>query len=245
MNCGEFDKIVHELDRLSQTGGAGGQSPASEAALAHAESCSRCAKLLTEVEALNFGLRAIAQHDSQQEAPARLEASLLHAFQDRAAKQRGPAVPHATTAGFKTYGWYAAALAAAAIVLLVLGLVRGWIGTGVRALAPNQVGVAQATADTKKPLTIGHPVVSTAAPQPAQSASASDDASAFYALPYADDPTSLDGGAVIRVSVPRSELAGWGLPISGVGGAGPIPADLLVSADGTPQAIRLVSQPNE
>jgi hypothetical protein len=64
-------------------------------------------------------------------------------------------------------------------------------------------------------------------------------------LPYADDTASLDGGAVIRVSVPRSALVAWGLPVSGMGSAGPIPADLVVSADGTPQAIRLVSETNE
>lgn len=264
MNCSEFDKIVHELDRLSQTGGADGQSTTSEAALAHAESCSRCAKLLTEVEALNFGLRAIAQHDAQQEAPARLEALLLQSLRQQRAPRRASmtnTVARVSGAQVKstpwTYTWYAVALGAAALVLFALGAVRAWLATGAHNRAPNPVEMTAGTpAGTKKPLTMGHPIVTTAPHNPAGASTAAtqsaqspviaiDDATAFYALPFADDPTSLDGGAVIRVSVPRSELAGWGLPVSGVEGAGPIPADLLVSADGTPQAIRLVSQTNE
>lgn len=252
MNCGEFDEIVHELDRSSQRVATGIQAPESEAALAHAESCSRCAKLLTEVEALNFGLRDIAKHDAVRKAPPRLEESLLHAFREQAAKQPATAIPHGTPGRLKIYGWYAAALGAAAVVLFALGAVRGWIGTGVREPAPNPVGtVAETPASTKKPLVIGHQVVSAGSHTstgasveavPASQVAASEDATAFYALPYADDTTSLDGGAVIRVSVPRSALVAWGLPVSGMGEAGPVPADLVVSPDGTPEAIRLVSQ---
>lgn len=252
MNCAEFDEIVHELDRLGQAGGGSGQSPASEAAIVHAESCSRCAKLLTEIEALNFGLRAIAQHDAEQQAPARLEASLLNAFREQAARQH---IDGATPiARLRSYGWYAVALGAAAAVLFTLGLVRGWFGTGVRNPAPKPGAVAAIPAGTNKPLRIGNPVVEMGAHNPASASDAAiqsaqpaagDEATAFYALPYADDSASLEGGAVIRVSVPQSALVAWGLPVSGVGGAGPVPADLLISADGTPQAIRLVSETNE
>jgi len=63
-------------------------------------------------------------------------------------------------------------------------------------------------------------------------------------LPYADDSIALDGGAIVRVELPRATLASFGLPVAEFGDAQRILADLVVSADGTPQAIRLVSQSN-
>lgn len=62
------------------------------------------------------------------------------------------------------------------------------------------------------------------------------------ALPYADFPENLEGGAIVRMNLSRAALASFGLPVSDVGDAEPIPADVIVSADGTPQAVRLVSQ---
>jgi hypothetical protein len=72
----------------------------------------------------------------------------------------------------------------------------------------------------------------------------SEQATDFFPLPYADDSALLDGGAVIRVAMPRSTLASWGFPVSGAA-ADRIPAELVVGADGTPQAIRLVAERNE
>jgi hypothetical protein len=67
-------------------------------------------------------------------------------------------------------------------------------------------------------------------------------ANAFTPLPYADDPDSFDGGAVVRVVLSSSALASMGVPVTEIPDADRISADLVVSADGTPQAIRLVSQ---
>jgi len=64
----------------------------------------------------------------------------------------------------------------------------------------------------------------------------------FIPVPYADDPAALEGGAIVRVTLPRSALASFGLPIAESDGADRVSADLVVSQDGTPQAIRLVSQ---
>ncbi len=64
----------------------------------------------------------------------------------------------------------------------------------------------------------------------------------FVPVPYAEDPAALEGGAIVRVTLPRSALASFGLPITESDGADRVSADLIVSQDGTPQAIRLVSQ---
>ena len=67
-------------------------------------------------------------------------------------------------------------------------------------------------------------------------------ATAFVPLPYADDPTAVDGGTVVRVILSRPALASLGLPVADMGATDQIPADLVLSEDGSPQAIRLVSQ---
>ena len=253
MNCEKFEEFVHELDRPGS--GAPGKEPnsESEAALAHAESCSRCAKLLTEVEGLNFALRAIASQDAREMAPARVEAALLGEFRRQGTKSRREQARNdgKTLARFKAYLWYGTAGSAAVAALFALGLIRGWMSMPRRQPArtpTSTTATAENAGSTKRPLHLGHSVVTPKVAQgngSAGDAAESEQANDFYALPYADDLASLDGGAVIRVSVPRSELVAWGLPLSGIGGAEPVPADLVVSADGTPQAIRLVAQSNE
>ena len=58
----------------------------------------------------------------------------------------------------------------------------------------------------------------------------------FVPLPYADDPSALDEGTVVRVEMPRAALASFGLPVAAMESDGTVRADLIVSADGTPQA---------
>ncbi|HKV04941.1 MAG TPA: hypothetical protein VJO53_07530 [Candidatus Acidoferrales bacterium] len=62
----------------------------------------------------------------------------------------------------------------------------------------------------------------------------------FIRLPYTDDPGALADDAVVRVVLTPAALASLGLPV--IGGEGSVQADLALSEDGTPQAIRLVSQ---
>ena len=63
-------------------------------------------------------------------------------------------------------------------------------------------------------------------------------------LPYAYDPSELEGGAVVRVVLPRAALVSYGLPVEGMGVGDNVTADLVLSQDGTPQAIRLVARAN-
>lgn len=257
MNCAEFDEIVHDLDRSDVAPRPAGGAILPDTVLAHAESCSRCARLLTELEGLNFALHAIAARDAQEQAPADVETALLRAFRKQA--PAGNVQVHSgrpIVVKFRSWRSYAAVAGVAAVVLFGISLLRGWIPTTPRhPISGPTSPIAEAPAASKAPLPIGESIVSPeshgttvtsgAASQAAQTTSATDDPSAFYALPYADDVASVEGGAVIRVSVPRSTLAAWGLPIQGLEQAGAVPADLLVSADGTPQAIRLVSEANE
>ena len=69
----------------------------------------------------------------------------------------------------------------------------------------------------------------------------SQETSAFVSLPYATDPATLEDGTVVRVELTRSTLAAMGMPVTDAGSFDRIPADIMLSEDGVPQAIRLVS----
>jgi hypothetical protein len=187
-----------------------------EKALAHAESCSRCGQLLTETESLDQALHAIATTEGEQEAPAWMESALLREF--RYAKTG--------TSESMSRGRFAA-LGIAAVLLLAAGLSLHRFMPGVKGTGSEQTIQANASASA----TAGQ-----------STPTAVESAADFIALPYADDPDGVEGGTVVRVELSGPALASLGMPVSLAGSSGSIAADLLVSDDGTPQAIRLVSQ---
>jgi len=213
ISCGQFRDVVHDLDRSGTPGPA-----LREAALAHAESCSACAQLLTDTEALDFALQAIAAHKPDLQAPAWVEATLLQQLRiEKAAAQK------------RRGQWRMVALGAAAVVLLALSLaVRHNPATG-------KAGVSPLSAEATHPAARTEPVAENVSPD-------TQDSTAFVSLPYAADPATLEGGTVVRVELSRSALASMGMPVADASAADRISADIMLSEDGSPQAIRLVSQ---
>jgi hypothetical protein len=236
MDCSQFQKIVHDLERPGTEG-----FTLRESALAHAESCSHCAPLMTGAESLDAALRALAASNGEQQAPPRVGIALIEEFRrQRAASSR------------RRVQRQIAALSAAAAILLVLSFSLYRRTTSGPGVAP----VTNVAEKISAPPVASPTVVPEASPvvAPAESlqqnqilASQSEDsayATTFVPLPYADDPSALDDGAVVRVEMPRAALASFGLPVAAMESDGTVRADLIVSADGTPQAIRLVSQDN-
>jgi hypothetical protein len=223
MDCKQFEEILHDLDRPGTTGAA-----LSESALGHAESCSRCAALLTQSEWLDFALLELRKASAEKQAPPRVEAALVGRFRRAkgiAARQRI----------FRQAG----ILSAAAGVILVVGVALSHRPEP----GPVQGVASNAAATPAQPKQAIAPPTEAAPPEAASSeASDNEYATDFYPLPSADDSTAADGGAVVRVVLSRSALASLGLPVVDAGNGEPISADLVVSVDGTPQAIRLVSQ---
>ena len=217
MHCVEFKEIYHDLDRPGTQG-----YRFRERALTHAESCACCGLLLTDGEALDFALGNLSQHNAGREAPPRVEAALLREF--RVAKLAGSR---------RRVREQLAALSVAAAILLAMGLgvqhrIASRSSTAVQSaqLAPDSSAAAvDNTAATNEQVEDEY-------------------ASGFVPVPYADDPAALEGGAIVRVTLPRSALASFGLPITESDGTDRVFADLLVSEDGTPQAIRLVPDAN-
>lgn len=232
MDCFQFEELFHDLDRPGTEGFA-----AREAALAHAESCSRCGQLLTQAESLDLALRALSARENGEQAPLRLEKVLRDEF------RRGKGA-----LSRRKVRWQIAALGTAAAVLLALGL-----SLRHRGVQTGGSGGSQQNASAVGVGNMSSPTVadSSAADSNGQEDAApesrtidSESATAFVPLPYADDSMSTEGVAIVRVVLSRPALASLGLPVTDMGATDHIPADIIVSEDGAPQAIRLVSQSN-
>ena len=154
-----------------------------------------------------------------------------------------------------------AALGATAAVLLALGFWLHFAHSKTPSISINEQPIAPsapspapaqvpASANSAQPSAPTSPVSPTTVPSsPANVQRASLEAesqtdAAFIRLPYSDDTGSLDNDAVVRVVLTPATLASFGLPVTGLGSGEPVQADLAVSQDGMPQAVRLVSGNN-
>jgi hypothetical protein len=183
---------------------------------------------MIEVEALDFSLRGLAAQEADLQAPSRVGTALIAEFRREK-----------TAASQRRVRWQVAVLGTAAALLLALGVslghrgnavLKGGLAPGISAGSASQSGRTTASADLQQ--------------SPALDVDPGDSeyATAFVPLPYADDPTASDGGTVVRVVLSRSALASLGLPVTDMEETDQIPADIVLSEDGAPQAIRLVSQ---
>jgi hypothetical protein len=243
MDCAEFRDVLHELDRPGTRGAA-----ELDSAMTHAEGCGDCAVLLVEGESLNFGLRKVARETARMPGAARVEAELLQEF--RKAKPK----PVVMIASGRRAQWRIVALGVAAAVLLALGVVIHERNLKQPTVAPVVDAAANQSQSSEPSVAVvdnsstASASASNSAADTAKQPSASNDAqeteyaTAFVRLPYADDPAALEGGSVVRVTMARSVLESYGLPAEGMGTGDRVTADMLVSEDGTPQAIRLVAQ---
>jgi len=125
MDCAAFEKISQHLYRP-----VAAEAGFAEAALAHAESCSHCAALLTEVEWLEFSLRDLARHDVNRRVSPRVESAVLQEFR----------LQKAATAG-RQIRWRLATLGVAAALFLALGFslrITDWASTASPAATTSQ-----------------------------------------------------------------------------------------------------------
>jgi len=237
MKCSQFEEIVHELDRPGTRG-----NELREEALIHAESCGHCGALLAEIESLDFALKGIAKAADGERAAAHVENNLLQEFRRVKGK---PAR--------KRMQWRIAVIGAAAALFLVLGLSLQRFyappeGRDRGSAANIEKNRAQGSTPDAPPQAAIQRNNESKPARPEVAAQANDEldeteiAENFTPLPYADDDSMMVGGSVVRVILSRSALASFGVPLSDAGNGEQIPADLVVSADGTPEAIHLVAQ---
>lgn len=230
MNCKQFEDLAHEI-----AAGKVADEVLLRDATEHAAACNRCGELLAEARTLQSSLSALCDHDRAAGAPAHMESNLRAAFL-RAHKE---AVPQRAARP-----WIAVAGIAAVLMFAVLLVAHYFPRFLNRGAQPNPVAVSP----TPPAPEVAHPVK--VAPQainkdvarhhPRRQPQESETKSDFVRLPYADDPSTIEYGIVVRYQLPRSALAWLGLdaPISETGDL--IVADLFLNQSGMPQAIRFV-----
>ena len=118
MSCRNFEPNIAELARGQMM-----EARVKEDALAHMETCQRCAARFADEQTLTAGLRAVAASRASAETPQRVEAALLSAFRQRANAPFVTAVAPAKTIATPWLPWSIAA-AAALLIFSAFGLPR-------------------------------------------------------------------------------------------------------------------------
>jgi hypothetical protein len=239
MNCEQFKNVMLDLARDAGEEGCEGSLDAATVrdALEHADTCRACDELLEEAEAISLALRELAVRHSSEQAPARVENALLHKLELRRALAMHTASRRRLFIG-------SVAGAAAAALLAITLLWHG--GTPVSSSLP---GAAQSAIQTPPALVSensgGASVDSKFAESQAGWLSGFGDdeqvAGSFVPLSQTFDPGSVDDDTVVRVVLPRAALDSFGLHLADQAkDQADVVADLIVTHDGTPQAIRVV-----
>jgi len=247
MNCQRFETVVSELAR--------GQMMAAEQrseALAHSDECDDCAARLGDEQMLTLGLQSLASEMESLEAPRELEAKLLEAF-----RAREVVVPIAKRSSSR---YWLAAIAAMLLIAISVVVFR-WSNRpaeGPRQLVKqeepkpqiNDKSNEQFARDVEKPDVEDslpqrpkpkrfHPVTPRR-PEVANHVT-KEIATDFIPLSYMSAASlQQEGGQIIRVQLPRSALANFGLPVNMDRYNEKVKADVLYGVDGMARAIRFV-----
>jgi len=251
MNCQRFETVVSELARGQMM--AVGQKTE---ALAHSDVCDDCAARLSDEQMLTLGLQSLASEMESLEAPREIEGKLLEAF-----RARTVVVPITKRQSHSRY-WLAAI---AAMLLIAISVVvfrwsnrqgdepREAIKQEQPQPAVNNKSNEQLAQDVERPS------VDDSLPQPSKpkrihpvtlrrpnNASVANHATKeiatdFIPLSYMSAASlQQEGGQIIRVQLPRSALANFGLPVNMDRYNEKVKADVLYGVDGMARAIRFV-----
>ena len=210
MTCEEFEGIgLERLDTLTSA------DAARAAALAHANSCSRCASLQESWQEARAELQMLRAATRDAQAPQRVEMRLRQEFRNR----------HRTVKARSAAFFAAWALATAAVLF---GAVSWWNwhltqGQHVNISAGNKIGATT-------------PEVA-ATDSPDEPALIADNAGDFTLLP-GNLPQEADDSAIVRVRMQRGALGALGLTVNEERVSDWIQVDLLVGQDGQPKAVR-------
>lgn len=256
MICQQFEQLAPQMARNELR-----DAKLLQDAENHAASCANCGANLVEAREIAASLAALAAHDKSIDSAGHLEFTLRAAFaREHAGSETLGDLKVAPTKSWSSniflgasLGWQAFSLAGAAIIFAIL-LVPGIVGHKTEpdrvAVTPAQVpspAVAQTVvAQTKitPPTQSVGPVVQkhfTASRKLKRNPSEQETTlTGFLALPYADDISTIEYGAIVRLQMSRADLAWYGLPVPISDNGQKITADLFVNGSGTPEAIRLV-----
>lgn len=239
MNCAEFSDVLLELARNAEL-----DESVRKRALAHADACPRCDEELVAARTLTSALRSLAASAAGADAPARVEENLLAEFHRRQASIVVRAKP--------LNRWVVAGVAGlAAAALLSVGLLKPEVFHLQRAASPSAATAAKVSPQNSQiptstqvapasPDAAASPGASTSTASAESNDSETEYATDYVSLPSADDAAFTDDQMIVRVSLPPSALASFGLPVSSDGHDANVLADFVLGEDGMPNAVRLV-----
>ena len=187
--------------------------PDTIAAREHLRTCPVCAAFYESSARLSVELRDLGMETSEAATPSRVEMRLRQEFRTRhkTEKNHGRAV---------VAGW----LLAAATLLLVAGSLFFWHRPGQMAFHPPGQSQLVPAADS--------------GPELGGTLIAENDGDEFALIPGAL-PGLQDETSVVRVQMQRGSLSALGLTVNEERASDVVEVDLLLGADGQPQAYRL------
>src|SRR6185503_13793473 len=208
---------------------------------------------MNDEEMLTRALKALAAEMEPLSAPDDVELKVLEAFRKQNTVR--PFVPKRSNSRY----WIAAAVAA--MLLIAISVIAYRVNYRVnddRKLAKQdhpqsnpkvkdepvkqeqQVAVVQdePSPQAPKPKRVRHPNVRR--PENVQLANHAEIATDFIPLSYMTAVNLQDGGQIVRVELPRSALANFGLPVNMDRYNEKVKADVLVGVDGLAHAIRFI-----
>jgi hypothetical protein len=250
MNCQRFEDVVNDLAREQIL-----DADARTAALQHADGCERCAGRLEDERTISLQLRGLAESTESAGAPERVEERLLMAFDKFALKQFPAPV---TSTHYYRPQYVIGAIAAALLIVFGLFAIR-WFPATKESAGPL-IAVTSSPASTEIITPSRPPIVLERQIRPAiparkssvrrgngSSAKASsanpgnaEVATDFIPVTYGGAANLADGGRMVRVELPRSAMASFGLPVNMDRANEKVKADVLMGLDGLAHAIRFV-----
>ena len=255
MNCQRFEGLVNDVAREQIMDAA-----LQHEALRHTDKCAPCATRLNDERALTHQLRVFASTAKSISASERVEARLLAAFAAQSFVRAQP-----IRLASETRYW----LAAIAAVLLIVGglfVTRFWHARPSHSASIVNVGETPATVRQERSEAVGlrspseekiqNRLATTGSTRsirhrtereslPADAARSpnllnTEITTDFFPVTY-DGAANLDaGGQIVRVELPRTTMASFGLPVNMERADEKIKADVLLGVDGLAHAIRLV-----
>ena len=228
MTCREFDEIVHGFVRMELL-----DVNAREAVLEHAAHCELCSQRMADAAALAEASEMMGQSARGEQAPPRVEASLLAAYRNH----------HRRASWRRTIEW-ARVGAAAAVLLIFLWTVSGRSKGQSSSPAPKKDVTSQSgmPLEAKTPATSKRDDLKPVAGAIVADAPVSERyvASDFVPVPFTGAITADDPGMIVRVQLTRSSLAQLGYPVAETQDEDLILADVLVGEDGWPRGVKLI-----
>jgi hypothetical protein len=257
MSCQKYESIINELAREQIM-----EMTVRSEALEHCEKCEECARKLKEQRSLTTALRSLASELQTVTTTDTVPAALIAALHDGATTTQ--------VGSNRRQQYWVAAAAAALLIFFAVGAMRlrrpavdipltkaPQVATTDQPQEPVKSATPLPSPPAKeqkrprqeketkrsKPLRPSDREAVASLQSPATTSTANYEpeiATEFLPLGYDHAMNLQDGGQIMRVEVPRSTLASFGLPINMNRAGQRVKADLLVGWDGSARAIRFV-----